>query len=295
MTFHDQLNRAKVFGLALAFTSSLFLATPANAQDALDPDQIVATIDGDPVTNRDIDFTLGDLGEQLGQLPPEQRRAAALISLIDIRLMAKKAEAEGFDQTEEFQRRMKFLRDRALHNGTFAAQVAETITPQQVRARYDEEVAATEPENEVNARHILVATQEEAIALIAQLDGGADFATLAQENSTGPSAPQGGDLGYFGRGQMVPPFDAAVFQLGVGEYTKTPVQTDFGFHVIKLEDKRPIQPPAFEQVEGQIRNVLLRERYFELISALREPAAIEVTDESLRANYDAALAQRDAQ
>ncbi|MEM1378933.1 MAG: peptidylprolyl isomerase [Pseudomonadota bacterium] len=269
------------------------VGTHALAQDAaapLDPDAVVATVAGKAITNRDIDFALADLGEQLGQVPGGQRRVAALMALIDIRMLANKADADGIDETPAFQQRLAFLRDRALHNSLFNAEVVGNVTEEEVRAAYDEEIAGRPAQNEINARHILVETEEEARAVIAELDGGADFATLAAEKSTGPSGPNGGDLGYFTRGRMVPEFEQAAFDLTVGEYTKEPVQTQFGFHVIKVEDARPVQPPAFEQVAGQIQQGLLRQRYFELLQSLRADTEIDVTDPALKEGYDAAIA-----
>ncbi|WP_223478146.1 peptidylprolyl isomerase [Oricola indica] len=275
--------------------ASLVLALSVSAGatgfvSAQETSEIVGTMDGKPITRQDLDLTLTDLQDQLGQVPPEGRDAAALTALIDIRALAEKAEEAGLDETEDFRSRLEFMRQRALHNAYFRTEVLDKITDEDVRARYDKEIAATSPENEVRARHILLASEEEAKAVIAELDNGADFDTLAKEKSTGPSGPNGGDLGYFARGSMVPEFEEAAFALEVGEYTEEPVQTQFGWHVIKVEDKRAAQPPAFAQVEGQIRSVLVRERYFELLTELRGQADVEITDPTLKAAYDQATA-----
>ena len=151
--------------------------------------------------------------------------------------------------------------------------VADKITDAEVRARYDKQIAETPPVNEVQARHILVKTEEEAHAIIKQLDGGADFEKLANEHTIDPSGKtSGGDLGYFTAGQMVPEFEKAAMALDIGKYTEEPVKTDFGWHVIKLEDKRVQQPPAFEQVKAQIKELVLREKYFALVNELRAKA-----------------------
>lgn len=276
-------------GMATLLSAVLVGSALSQEAQAPDPDAVIGTIDGREVTNRDIEFAIGDLEDQLGQVPPDQQRFAAMMALIDIELLAGKAESEGVADTEAFTQRLDFLRSRALHNSYFRDQVVETISEADVRSRYDAEIAATPPENEVRARHILVETEEEARAVIADLDGGADFAELAAEKSTGPSGPSGGDLGYFTRGRMVPAFEEAAFALEPGGVTAEPVETQFGWHVIKLEDRRPVQPPPFEQVEAQVRSVLLRERYFELLTALRAEAAIEITDPELKTAYDAAI------
>lgn len=278
---------------ALALSAVAALAVPASiqslAQDAakaeadaaVDPAKVVATIGGQDFTEADLALVAADLQAQMGNLPPEQRRAAALSALIEIKVLAQKAEAENLDETDEFRRRMDFLRDRALHNAYFKKAVVDELSDEAVRARYDEQIAALPTEEEIKARHILLKTREEAEAVIAELEGGADFEALAKEKSTGPSAPQGGDLGFFSKGQMVPPFEEAAFALEPGSYTKTPVETQFGFHVIKVEEKREKAPPAFEQVEDQLRQLLLRERYAEVLQSARDSVEVEIADPAL--------------
>ncbi|MBZ9603886.1 MULTISPECIES: peptidylprolyl isomerase [Phyllobacterium] len=253
-----------------------------------DPDKVLATINGSKITNKDVDQISADLDPQFAKLPDDQRRLAALAAIIDIKSLAAKAEAEKLDQTPEFQARLEFLKDRALHNDYFKQQVVDKITDADIRARYDKEIAAMPPQNEVRARHILVKTKEEAEAIIKQLDGGAKFEDVAKEKSTDGSAAQGGDLGYFGPGQMVPEFDKAANALEVGQYTKEPVQTQFGFHVIKLEDKRTQQPPAFDQVKDQVKSILIREKYMELVKKDRGDLKIEYTDPATEAAIKAA-------
>jgi peptidyl-prolyl cis-trans isomerase C len=255
-------------------------ATPA-------PDTVLATIDGQPVTEADLELALSDLDQQFARLPAEQRRAAAMSAIIEIRLLAAKAVAAGIDKQPTFQRQIEFLRQRSLHSQLVAAEVAAKITDQEIRARYDQEVANTPPVNEVHARHVLVKTKEEATAIIKQLDGGAKFEDIAKEKSSDGSAGQGGDLGWFGPGQMVPEFEKAAFALEVGSYTKEPVQTQFGWHIIKVEDKRAKQPPAFEQVKDQIRSALLRDKYFALVKSARDAAKVEISDAELKKGVDA--------
>jgi len=252
-------------------------AAKADAVKA-DPNKVLATINGDKITSKDVDQISADLDPQFARLPDEQRRLAALAAIIDIKALAAKAEAEKLDATPEFKARMQFLKDRALHNDFFKQQVVDKITDADVRARYDKEMAAMPPQNEVRARHILVKTKEEAEAIIKQLDGGASFEDVAKAKSTDGSAAQGGDLGYFSAGQMVPEFEKAAMALDVGKYTKEPVQTQFGFHVIKLEDKRVQQPPAFDQVKDQVKSILIRERYVELVKKERADLKIQYAD-----------------
>ncbi|MBL0936036.1 MAG: peptidylprolyl isomerase [Rhizobiaceae bacterium] len=263
-------------------------ATPAAQEPAVaaDPAAVVATVEGQNVTEGDLALALQGLEQQFANLSPEQRRAAALSALIEIRLLAARAEEEGLDDGEDFQRQMNFLRERALHSAFIEQQVAASVTDEEVRARYDQEIANTPPANEVRARHIIVDSEEKAKELITELDGGADFEELAKANSTDGAAQQGGDLGYFGQGQMVPEFEQAAFAMDVGDHSAEPVKTQFGWHVIKVEDKRQQQPPAFEQVGPQIRSILLRERYFQTVEEIREAADIEIADAELKATLD---------
>ena len=257
--------------------------------------KVVATIGGEPVTEADIARAQGSLDPQFGKLPEDQRRLAALASLIDIRAVAIKARQAKFDQSEDFKQQIAFISERALHDAFFKSEIVDKVTDADVRARYDKEIAASPPQNEVRARHILVKTEEEAKDVIKKLDGGAKFEDLAKEKSSDGSAGDGGDLGYFGPGQMVPEFEKQAFTLDVGQYTKEPVKTQFGFHVIKVEDKRSKQPPAFDQVAAQVRDVLLRERYVETARAYREELKVEWIDPAVKKAMDDAAAAQAAQ
>ncbi len=277
-----RLSQALVAAVALTAAAAAPLAAQENDANAVKPDTVVATINGEPITQSDVTLAESDLDQQFAQMPPEQKRAAALSALIEIRLMADKAVDEGIDQDPEFKQRMEFLRQRALHSTYIEKKIAPSITDEQVRARYDKEIAAAPPTNEIHARHILVDTKEKAEEIIKKLENGADFAELAKENSTDGAASQGGDLGWFGPGRMVPEFEKAAFALDVGDFTHEPVKTDFGWHVIKVDDKRAQQPPAFDQVKSQIRSLMMREAYFKQVSDLRKAADVEIKDPDLK-------------
>lgn len=291
--------------LALAATALICSAaqaqTPAPAPAAQesasavneDPSKVLATVNGVKITQGEVDQASAELDPQFARLPVEQRRLAALAALIDIKAMATEAEKDGLDQTEEFKQRFAFLKDRALHNEYFKAAIIDKVNDDEVRARYEKEIAAIEPETEVRARHILVKTKEEAEELIKKLDGGAKFEDLAKENSTDGSAANGGDLGYFTTGQMVPEFEKAAFALNNGEYTKEPVQSQFGFHVIQVEDKRPQPAPTLEQVKDQIRSILLRERYVEAVNELRKKLDITYDDADVEKAMKAATEEQE--
>ena len=273
-----------------ALFAAVLAAAPAGAEDAPkpDPNKVVATVNGQNITEAEVTLAEEELDPQLGQLPPDQRRANALSALIDIRLMAAEEEKTGIADTDDFKRRMDFLRLRALHSEFVGNKVAKAVTEADVRARYDKEIAAAPPVNEVRASHILVKTEDEAKAIIAELDKGGDFEAIAKEKSQDPgSGASGGDLGFFGPGRMVPEFEQAAMALEVGQYTKEPVKSQFGWHVIKVTDKRPQQPPAYEQVRGEIRSIMLREKYFAEVAALRKGADVKIEDPALASAVDA--------
>lgn len=272
------LSRRLAARTGAVMVAALLSAGIAVAQE----DKVVATVNGQSITEAELSMAETELDPQFAQLSPEQKRAAALSAMIEIRLMAAESEKAGVTETEDFKRRMEFLRLRALHSQFVGDAIANTVTEEAVRARYDQEIAAAPAVNETRASHILVNSEEEAKAIIAELEGGADFAEIAKAKSNDGAAPQGGDLGYFGPGRMVPEFEQAVFALDVGQHSQEPVQTQFGFHVIKVTDKRPQQPPAFEQVQGQIRSLMLREKYFEQVAALRGSAEVEIADAELK-------------
>jgi peptidyl-prolyl cis-trans isomerase C len=305
----EPLRRSLLACAGLAVGTLLLAAGPAAAEDAAKPaaapeapaaqapateaakpapapDTVLAHVNGKTITEADVEFAESDLDPQFGKLPPEQRRAAALSALIEIHVMADKAVADGIDKDPEFQRRMALLHDRALHSALVDKEVADKITDADLKKRYDEEMAKQPPVNEIHARHILVKTKEEAEAIIKELDAGGDFEKIAKEKSTDGAAPQGGDLGYFTEDQMVPEFSKAAFALPVGKYTEKPVQTQFGWHIIKVEDKRIKQPPSFDEVKNQIRQVVLRDKYFDMVKQTRAAAKIDIADPDLKKQVD---------
>lgn len=271
--------------IVLAACVSLSALTGAAfGQDAT----VVAKVGDLEITQSELDLAIANLDPQLAQLPDEQKKVAALSGAIDVKLLAANATAAGLQDDPEYQRRMAFIAERELHNAFFKKNVVDAVTEDEVKARYDQEVAALPKQEEVRARHILVKTEEEAKQIITDLDGGKDFIEIAKEKSTDPNKTEGGDLGYFSKGRMVPEFEEVAFALEKGTYTKTPVQTQFGFHVILLEDKRDAPPPAFEAVEQQVRQLVMRDKYLELIEKAKTEQKIEIVDEALRKGYEEA-------
>ncbi len=266
--------------MARTLTAAAFacaLATgPALAQEAGDADEVVARVDGAAITRGDVDLAMEALSGQLGDAPEDRQRAVVTDLLIDMNVIANAARERGFDETADFERQMRYLTLQTLREMYFGKVIEPEITEASLRERYEREIGQIPPQPQVRARHILVESKEEAEALIEEIAAGADFAALAEEHSTDPgSGPEGGDLGFFGRGQMVAPFEAAAFSLEPGEVTPEPVESRFGFHVIKVEETRERPLPAFEDVEDQLRQIVLREAFVEAVDRLKADATVE--------------------
>ncbi|WP_415715232.1 peptidylprolyl isomerase [Roseibium sp.] len=261
--------------------SILALSLGSTSLAAQEPDDVVAKVGDVEITEADIAFAARDLGQELQRVPPAQWRQVLLDVVVDMELMAQAARKDGLDQDPEFKKQLAHLEMRALRNAYLAQKVQGGITDEDLQKAYDEQFADFEGAEEINARHILVKEKAEAEAIVKELEGGADFAELAREKSTGPSGPNGGDLGFFGKGQMVKPFEDAVFALEKGEFTKEPVETQFGWHVIKLEDTRKQEKPPLEAVGDQLRQGLIRDRYEEIMAGLKNDIGVEILDQSL--------------
>lgn len=269
--------RSRLAALAVALPMLAF-AGPSVAED-----KVVAKIDGVAVTETELAAVMTDFAQQLSRLPESERRRIALDRLVDMRLIAAQAQKDGIDKGAEFQRRLAQARTQLLTSEYVKQKVEGAVTDAMIQARYDQEIKAYDPPEEVRARHILVKTVEEAKAIVDELGKGGDFAKIAAEKSLDPgSKVQGGDLGFFGRGQMVPPFEEAAFGLGAGEITKEPVQSQFGFHVIKVEEKRKQPVPKLEEVKDQIREIVASDVFREKVDGLKKAAKIEIVDPALK-------------
>jgi len=270
--------------LAVLALVSLGLAAPlhpASAQEKAD-ETIVAKVNGKPITESDMRLAENELGSELGNLPPEIKRRALAEYLIDNVLFAEAAEAADIASSPEFKEQMAYLRRRVLREQYFEKTLKGTISDDEAKQVYDAKVATLEPQEEFSARHILVESEEKAKELRGKIEGGADFAEVAKENSTDTgSKEQGGLLGYFVKGQMVPEFEAAVLKMHKGEVSE-PVKTNFGWHVIKLEDRRRKAPPSFDNVKSTILNSLVVKKAQEKVGALREKAQLEYVDAGIK-------------
>ncbi len=270
---------------AAALSITVSVTGPAAAQSAAPA--LTPAPPSDPATTvvarvGDTEITMADLLRSYEQLPPQYRQVPLeaiyqplLERAIDTQLLAEAAHSSDIKDREDIKIRMKAAADQVLAEAYLSETIAAQVTEEALRARYEETVAAESAGEEAKARHILLESEEDARSVIADLDAGADFATLAEERSTGPSAAQGGDLGWFQAEQMVPDFSAAAFALEPGTYTKDPVQTEFGWHVILLEEKRSAGAPPFEQVQQQLASDMTRDLIQKHITDLRADIEIE--------------------
>jgi peptidyl-prolyl cis-trans isomerase C len=259
-----------------AFLPAGLPLAPAYADE---PTDVMARVGTYEINRAELDLAIELFGEQLAQVPEDQRPAVVLGALIDMHLVADAARKDGLDQGELYQKRVEFLQNQALRTTFIEEKVQKAVTEEELKARYEKDIASYTPPEEVKAAHILVETEDEAKAIIADIEKGADFAVLAKEKSKDPgSKDNGGDLGYFSKGQMVPEFETAAFEMNVGDVSKTPVKSQFGFHVIKVEDKRKQPVPTFESVKAQIQPAVEREKFEKLMADLKAATKVERFD-----------------
>jgi peptidyl-prolyl cis-trans isomerase C len=245
-------------------------------------DTVVATVNGQPITESDLRFAENELGGEIANLPPEVKRRALAEYLIDNELFAKAAEEAKISATPEYEQQMRYLKRRVLRELYFDKTLKGKIGEDEARKIYTEKIAQLKPEEEIEARHILVDSEEKAKELHAKIVAGADFAQLAKENSTDTgSKDQGGVLGYFGHGQMVPEFEAAAFKLEKGQVSE-PVHTNFGWHIIKVDDRRKKEPPSFAAVKDTILNSLVVRKAQDTATELRSKAQVEYVDAGIK-------------
>lgn len=267
--------------LAVAVSLPAVLATPVWAED-----KVVATINGKPVTEADLAVAEGEIGQDMGSMPDDQKRMSLLEFLIDNQLFAEAAENNKLGEGPAFESRLAYLKRRALREIYFEKIIKGAVSDADARKLYDDQVKLLKPEEEAQARHILVEDENLAKEIKEKLKAGGDFAALAKEHSKDPgSKDNGGDLGYFTRGQMVPQFEDAVFALNKGDVSE-PIKTQFGWHIIKLEDKRAKAPPAFEVVKDRILQSMLLQKASQTAVDLRTKAKIEYVDPAIKKSVE---------
>ena len=253
-------------------TAVCLASTMAQANDQIS----VGTVNGKDIWLDDVLRAAERLPEEFQKTPLENYYAQLVADIIDSQLAAAAARNDGFDQEPEIADAMKMAANRVLAESWLAEKVRADVTETAIQNAYDKFVADTASREQLTASHILLETEADAKAVIAALQDGGDFAALAKEKSTGPSGPNGGALGTFGRGQMVPAFETAAFDLAVGSYSDTPVQTQFGWHVIKVDGKDIAPAPDLESMRAQLANNLSTQAYGRLLEELRASQDIQL-------------------
>ena len=260
------------------------------AASAPDPNNVIARVNGEAITAPQLQAQL----QAMSQRGQRASRQQALQELVELELMAQKAEEQGLPDQAEIAAAIERQRNTLLAQHLVRSQMSEfEVSDEKLKSAYDKRVSDTGG-TEYKARHIKVDKEAKAKSLIEELDGGADFAELAKEHSTGPSKSRGGDLGWFTPDRMVGPIASAVQELEPGNYAGEPIKTKFGWHVLKLEDTRDKEPPKFEQMKSRLRNELVGQKVQDYITSLRDKAEIEITEDELKSDAGGGSGDGDA-
>lgn len=273
---------ARLLAGAILSASVLFGPVAASAED-----KTVAMVNGKAITEADLAFADSEIGSDFGSLPAETKRRYLVEFLIETNLFAAAAETDKLATGAEFDKRVAYMRQRAARQAYFDAKVKGAVSESAAKGFYDDQVKMMKTEEELQARHILVGSEEQAKDIADKLAKGGDFEALAKENSVDAGSKEnGGMLGFFGKGQMVPQFEQAAFALEKGQISK-PVQSQFGWHIIKVEDKRQKPPPTFDQVKDQILGSLMKSQAQTVLAGLRKASKIEYVDEAMKKQVEA--------
>src|SRR6202048_4467106 len=267
------------FGLACAAVTCclavvLLAGLPLRAEDA---NPVLAKANGTEIRQSDVALAEEELGPSLAQIDHATKKENVLAFLIDMSIVAKAAEDKKVENNEDFKKRLAFTRNRLLMDSLLATEGKAATTDEAMKKVYEDASKQIAGEQEVHARHILVETEDEAKAVADELKKGADFAELAKKKSKDPGASDGGDLRLLHKEQMVPEFSTVAFALEPGKISD-PVKSQFGWHVIKVEEKRNRKAPDFDQVKGQIETYVTRKAQAEYVAKLREAAKVERMD-----------------
>lgn len=262
--------------LAAAAAVLMLGSVAAGAQET-----VVAKVNGKTITEADIRLAEAELGSDLGSLPDVTKRRVLVEFLIENQLFADAAEAQKLATGPDYNDRIQYWRRRSLRDLYFDKTVKDSVSDAEAKKFYDDQVGSAKSE-EVRARHILVESKEKARELFEKVAYGTDFAELAKQNSKDPgSKDQGGDLGYFSKGQMVPQFEEAAFKLQKGEVSQ-PFETQFGWHILKVDDKRTGQAVPFDTVKERIVGAIIHQKAQQIAGDLRAKAKIEYIDPNMQ-------------
>ena len=270
--------------LASLLAASFLTAQPAAAQQAktdTGKDTVIVRVNGHNITRSEVQMAMDDIAVQLRDVPPKLRYPLIVQYLVERHLLAQKAIKDGLTNSEEYKKRVRFYQYKALRDAYFHTRIKPAVTDEEVRKAYEKEAGKVKPVERVRARHILVSTREEAKKVLKELKAGAKFEDLARKYSKDGSKEFGGDLGYFTYEEMVPEFSKAVFALKKGQVSK-PVKTDYGWHIIKLVDRKKVGARPFEEVAPGIRSLLLRQKVQQEVAKLAKQAKIEIFDPELK-------------
>ena len=275
---------ALILGGFLGGAALLPMSAAAQSDDSQDvteedtgaqEDPVVAVVEGEEIRRSDV-------MESARELPQQYQQQIGLIfpalveRLVDFKLLDKAAADEGLGDDAAVQERLEQVKTDIMREVLLSRIIEDAVTEEKLQQAYNDHVENNPAQQEVRARHILLESKEEAEAVIGELDEGADFAELAKDKSTGPTGEAGGDLGYFTEGQMVAPFAEAAFAMEPGTYSDEPVETQFGWHVIKVEDKRDQTAPTYEEMEQQLIDQLSRQAVEAYLAELREGSDVEI-------------------
>ncbi|HMK69574.1 MAG TPA: peptidylprolyl isomerase [Xanthobacteraceae bacterium] len=271
-----------------ALTIAALLCIPAGAARAQDSDTVIARVNGVDIRQSDLAFAEEEIAGNMPNMPQEQKHDYLINYLVDVIVLSQAAEKQKLGDRPDVKHRLVFDHNRLLMEALLQDAGRAALSDEAEHKVYDEAIKQMAAEEEVRARHILVATEDEAKAILAQLKGGADFAALAKEKSKDPGAAEGGDLGYFTKEQMLPEFAAVAFKLDRGQISE-PVKTQFGWHIIKVDDKRIKPTPTFDQVKPQLENYVAHRAQAQLVENLRKSATIERLDKAAAPAADPSL------
>ncbi len=238
-------------------------------------DPVVAIVNKVKILRSELEDARMRLPDRLRNVPLQSVYGMLVNSLVNTKLVAAEARKINLQNDEEVRKRISRIEDQILERAFLESYIEKRITEKVLAEHYEKLIVANSSMEEIQARHILLEKKAQAYEVIKELEKGADFAELAKKRSTGPSASKGGDLGYFAEGQMVPAFSKAAFALKKGETTTAPVQTEFGWHIIKLEDRRPLQPLKRVEIEDQLRAAVSQEIGTAYLKELRQTANIK--------------------
>lgn len=273
--------------VTLVSAALLFAAPqPAFAQE----DGVAAVVNGDKILTKDVDKALGILG--LKGSDAEQMKGEVLNQIINEKLIEEAILKANIEQNAEYIKRLDVLKLQLMRQVFLEEQIKDQISDKHVKAEYEKFIKQNKGKTEIRARHILVPSEQEAVQVIKELDGGADFVELAKKRSSDTSAVRGGDLGYFISEEMVPEFSKEAFALKAGSYSKKPVKTQFGWHVVKVEDKRERAVPKLEQVAEPIRQKLGNDAVRKMVEDLRKKADVKILTSDAGAKKDDKAAKK---